>query len=252
MEVIYYQLAIAATIVGTHFFRPRFLLPVCWFWTVFTLVNLFFPPLIAIQLGVVWGTFYMLRKTATQERTIEDLPDERSQELFNRIGATQKEYLSGEKHGSFLDQSLKTARRRLCIVSGRINSYGLNKERLILIEECLKKGVNIYIGYGWENSFGWYQHQYSTSRIIKKLEKLSSRYPEQLFIRKYPIDEKLLIVDDGYVVIGSNNWLSNYRFRNRERSVVIRNPDHAARKGDRVKMEVLWNGGNDETPFRRL
>ncbi|MDF1807998.1 hypothetical protein [Hyphomonas sp.] len=43
---------------------PRFVLVVCGVWTVFTLINLFHPPPIVIQLGVIWGSFYLWRKRA--------------------------------------------------------------------------------------------------------------------------------------------------------------------------------------------
>jgi len=61
VAVIYYQLFIVATLLIVRVMLPKRLLVCTVIWTVLTLVNLFYPPLIAIQLLVVWITFALLR-----------------------------------------------------------------------------------------------------------------------------------------------------------------------------------------------
>ena len=53
MEVLLYQAFIFATIALTRLFKEKYLLGGCVFWTFFTVVNLFYPPLIIVQLLVV-------------------------------------------------------------------------------------------------------------------------------------------------------------------------------------------------------
>jgi len=50
--------------------------------------------------------------------------------------------------------------------------------------------------------------------------------------------------DDDLVVCGSSNWLSNTRFRNSERSIVVQQPEFSRSQGERVANLVakrsLW------------
>lgn len=62
MPVLIYQSVIVLTLILTRLLAPNRLLVASWIWTGLTLVNLFFPPLIVVQLIVIWGTFALLRK----------------------------------------------------------------------------------------------------------------------------------------------------------------------------------------------
>ncbi len=73
MEVIGYQIVIISTILVTHFFKREWVLGLCIFWSIETVVLVFFPPLIAIQLGVVWGTWYLLKNNTRNKGKIEEL-----------------------------------------------------------------------------------------------------------------------------------------------------------------------------------
>jgi hypothetical protein len=61
MAVIYYQVFIVITLIATRLLLPKLLLIVALIWTGLTLFNLFFPPLIAIQLLVIWISYSLLR-----------------------------------------------------------------------------------------------------------------------------------------------------------------------------------------------
>ena len=61
MDVLFYQGLIFTTLVLVRIISPRHLLAACIIWTVLTLVNLFWPPLIFLQLIVVWGTYNFIR-----------------------------------------------------------------------------------------------------------------------------------------------------------------------------------------------
>lgn len=60
MEILLYQITIFITLVLTRYVAPRLFLAACLVWTAFTAVNLFWPPLIVLQLFVIWGTFCAL------------------------------------------------------------------------------------------------------------------------------------------------------------------------------------------------
>ncbi|WP_457089891.1 DarT ssDNA thymidine ADP-ribosyltransferase family protein [Microvirga sp. P5_D2] len=60
MAVLLYQLAIVVTLVLTRVVAPARLSTAALIWTVLTLLNLFWPPLIILQLLVIWGTFALL------------------------------------------------------------------------------------------------------------------------------------------------------------------------------------------------
>lgn len=252
MIVIYYQLLIVATILAVHFVWPRFLLHVCWVWTAFTLINLFFPPLIAIQLGVIWSTFFLLKKYASKTKKIKFLQDDRSKldtrsrETLRNSKSSEQSLITGIEHSQKLDKALKEAESSVCIVSGWINDYVLDSKRLTLIENLLRRGCSIYIGYGWEDSSGNHREHLTTNKAETELTKLDSSFPDKLFFAKYPTHEKILAVDGKYLIVTSHNWLSNMKFRNKETGVLISNPELARSEGNRIKKEVL---ANTQIPF---
>jgi phosphatidylserine/phosphatidylglycerophosphate/cardiolipin synthase-like enzyme len=57
-------------------------------------------------------------------------------------------------------------------------------------------------------------------------------------VAKFANHEKVLVVDDAYCIIGSNNWLSNSAFRNSERSVLVRIPSFTSEEAKRVEAIV--------------
>jgi len=61
VEVLIYQGLIFTTLVLVRIISPKHLELACSIWTLLTLVNLFWPPLIVLQLLVVWGTYSVIR-----------------------------------------------------------------------------------------------------------------------------------------------------------------------------------------------
>lgn len=61
MEILFYQSLIFTTLVAVRFLFPKYLEVACFVWTALTLFNLFWPPLIVLQLIVVWGTYAIIR-----------------------------------------------------------------------------------------------------------------------------------------------------------------------------------------------
>jgi hypothetical protein len=60
VAILFYQMTIFVSLVLTRWLAPRLFRTVCLAWTAFTAINLFWPPLIILQLVVIWGTFRAL------------------------------------------------------------------------------------------------------------------------------------------------------------------------------------------------
>jgi hypothetical protein len=82
LSIILYQLAIFATLVVTRAVAPHRLTAACLIWTALTFLNLFWPPLIVLQLFVIWGTYAALEPGAGApdkdiprlEKAVDSLP----------------------------------------------------------------------------------------------------------------------------------------------------------------------------------
>mgnify|MGYP000197094044 CR=1 FL=1 len=61
MEILFYQGLIVITLLLVRAFARKYLELACFVWTVFSLVNLFWPPLLVLQLIIVWGTYSVIR-----------------------------------------------------------------------------------------------------------------------------------------------------------------------------------------------
>ena len=140
------------------------------------------------------------QETATQqirflEKKIEELEDERK-------GADR--VLSTYDHRPLLIQALKEGKDSVIIISPWIKSGGLDNEMLNLIDEATKRNTKVIIGYGIsekEDSDRW---------VINKLNNIKAKkYGKNLeIIALNNTHEKLLIMDNKFMVITSFNWLS--------------------------------------------
>ena len=66
MEVLFYQGLIFATLVLVRVFSAKHLEIACLIWTALTVINLFWPPLIILQLFVIWGTYGLIKPKEPQ------------------------------------------------------------------------------------------------------------------------------------------------------------------------------------------
>ena len=222
---------------------------VCVAWSVETLVLLFTPPLIIVQLGVIWGAWFLLDKIEgkniaiieLEKRIIDEKPI-KVKTVIRSIPEEEKKLLQGVGHKKFLHDSVKESKETLIILSGWITEYVVTDDFLQMLEDALKRRVKVYIGYGWKDSRGIHSPFGGSKKVVKKLKEMIGKYPNNLFIAKFANHEKVLVKDD-YVVYGSNNWLSNSKFNNSERSIVLHSPGLADIEKDRiigiVKSELI-------------
>lgn len=207
----------------------------------------FYTPLIIIQLGVIWGTWFLLAKLSSQNNKINELESylvdrpEQVKRLAETVPESQKVVLQGAGHKKFLHQAIADAQISLVILSGWITHYVVTKTFLNELEDCLKRGVSVYIGYGWQNSNGEHERFGASKGAIAALFALMRKYSGQLVIGEFANHEKILIRDGACVVYGSNNWLSNSKFKNSERSIVVYDDELALCEQNRIIELVTSN-----------
>jgi len=137
--------------------------------------------------------------------------------------------IKGTQHIHELKEAIASATNNLCILSGWISSNVIDNHLITQLKQAAQRGVCIYIGYGWIDSSGRHSESETTLLAERKLRDLQTEYPTQVFVGKYANHQKILIKDEEYIIIGSNNWLSNSTFRNNE--ISIKSYDHtSARK----------------------
>jgi hypothetical protein len=75
VAILFYQLMIAGSLLAVRVIAPRRLLTTCLFWSSLTIINVFWPPLIAVQLLVIWITYALIqpaqKKSASEARSGE-------------------------------------------------------------------------------------------------------------------------------------------------------------------------------------
>ena len=247
MEVVFYQIFIAATIVATNYFKRESLLLVCGFWSLFTLANLFFPPLIFVQLGVIWGTYFLLKNNDGKSRRITELEEltsalpEGVKAQVEIVSTDYKQLLSGVEHYSYMRSAIQSSTKSVTILSGWLSARVVEREFVKLLREKLEEGVYFRIGYGWQDSQGAHKAGNDLDKALSELRKLANDFPNQLKVAEYATHEKMLVIDGKTVVFGSANWLSNRQYKNSERSIVVIDVAIAESEESRISELVQEN-----------
>tara|TARA_B100000686_G_C16255257_1_gene696497 strand:- start:18 stop:539 length:522 start_codon:yes stop_codon:yes gene_type:complete len=141
------------------------------------------------------------------------------------------------------NHALETAQDIVVILCGWATSYVVDVEFQRLLAKALKRGVNVYLGYGYQSdSEPGPQKKYEVE-AEKNLMTLKEWCVDQdpkgiLVVKKFPNHAKILICDTKYAVNGSFNWLSNAgRSRNIDRSWVIKDKQFVE-----DEMEIILKG----------
>lgn len=109
------------------------------------------------------------------------------------------------EHAPLLHEALQHASERLLIVSPWIRAGVVNADFLNSLEEALKRGVNVLLGYG----SGVDEMEKPWDQVARnKLEALSFTYPGFRMTFLGDTHAKVLIMDRDFVVVTSFNWLS--------------------------------------------
>lgn len=247
MAVIGYAIAIVLSITIANYFNRRIALLVSIAWTIETVVLLFYPPLIIVQLAVIWTTYILCGKYKKQKSRIEELEDIlvdvpiTQKEFAEKASTEQRKIISGDEHLKCLFDSINSSRESLCIMSGWLSSFVINQKFIKMLENAINRGVTIFIGFGWVDSKGHHSKNQSSQIAFKNLLDISAKFKNKLIIGKFPTHEKIIVKDDDYIIIGSNNWLSNSKFNNSERSLLLFSNELAFQESKRIKKLINDN-----------
>ncbi|MBR9906784.1 MAG: hypothetical protein GYB30_01890 [Gammaproteobacteria bacterium] len=228
MEVIYWQLFVAGTTAAAYFFGSRMLsAAVAGLWTLWTLAMLSYSPLVILQLVSAWGTFRAVDVFTKQSRELTAFKEalvgfreEDKQALVEAKDEGRFSLLSDSSHYDYMLRQIERANSSVMILSGWISDKVIDVRFIETLSNALKRGVKIYIGFGYENSNGVHEVSRPAKRALTSLKKLSENH-SGISVGIFNNHQKALVIDKRRVVCGSHNWLSNRTFKNREQSFII-------------------------------
>lgn len=234
LEVIYWQLSVAGSIVVAFLFGSRrYAMGAAGLWTLWTLVMLGYGPLVILQLFSAWGTFFAIDAFTKQSRQIDEFKavlagfqkDER-EALAAARDKGRFSLLTDSDHYHYMLKEIDRAETSVLILSGWISDKVIDKRFLNTARRALERGVRIYLGFGFESSDGQHELSRPAKRALLSLEQLHQDH-SQIRVGKFNNHQKALVIDRCQVVCGSHNWLSNRAFKNREQSFIIHDNDAA-------------------------
>ena len=131
-----------------------------------------------------------------------------------------------ESHNKELINAFKNATDTLCIRSAFISKFVVNERFEQLLTDTLSRSVNVYIETGYKFSKTPQPEKIQTKEAIDRLRKIEAKFNGKkgfgkLYVGRTPIHMKEISVDSRYFLSGSNNWLSNKSFQNKESSLRI-------------------------------
>ena len=131
-----------------------------------------------------------------------------------------------ESHNKELINAFKNATDTLCIRSAFISKFVVNERFEQLLTDTLSRSVNVYIETGYKFSKTPQPEKIQTKEAIDRLRKIEAKFHGKkgfgkLYVGRTPIHMKEISVDSRYFLSGSNNWLSNKSFQNKESSLKI-------------------------------
>jgi hypothetical protein len=129
------------------------------------------------------------------------------------------------EHPKLLTRALTKSTERLVIVSPWVRRHVVNGVFLSDLEERLKRGVKVYIGWGMAEDT---KVEDADPEPLEALEKLARRYGNFSFVWFGNTHAKILISDQKFAVATSFNWLSfkgdpRRKFRE-ERGILVKDP----------------------------
>lgn len=157
-------------------------------------------------------------------RLLKDIIKDQSIEFKLAVDrlAPQIEFIHDSAHFKELTLAITNAERLLIISTGWISDYVVDKIEKSLIA-ALKRRVEVVIIYGWADFRGEHILKPEAEKAIARIKRINAQFGSEDHIRlcKFENHSKVLICDDKYVIVGSNNWLTNTKFRNKEISCKI-------------------------------
>ncbi len=233
-------------------------------WTIETFLLLTnYSPLFNTQLANIWTTFFIIVLIQyviySKNEKISTLKDELEKSLTESgfkpsekiiigkyIDESNLEKINGKSHYAFLLNSIKDATHSIYILSGWLSTSVIDYKFIKLLENALERGVDIYIGYGWQDFSGIHKDNPEALESLRSVykNKLKYNYPGNIFVSKFPNHQKMLVIDDRYVVVGSANWLSNKAYKNEEYSFAIYSRNLSTEESQRLETLIKKHLGS--------
>ena len=203
---------------------------------------------ISLIIGVITVSYVFYRSKIKDKKYIKDIQSENI-ELLKKLSLAEndKNQINNEvlnqaivdklqdslfaidtlqSHREWLEKTIKTAKYRVCILSGWATSFVIDDNFRTYVKDALERGVKIYLGFGYQSSEKKINnsHENKAAELLWELREWCQNLEGdgEIEVFEFANHAKVLIKDDEYVVIGSFNWLSNSRGRNLERSWVIK------------------------------
>jgi len=168
---------------------------------------------IEVQIKVTQGKLDQTDNENEKNELIQQLEEkeQRISQLQSRmesmLASVPMRWLEMYEHRPLLEKALKDTQKRLMIISPWIRANSVNRWFLQQFENLLKRGVQVFIGYGLgEKDENRYPRDIEAE---KALQKLADRYSKSFILKRLgDTHAKILISDNNYAVTTSFNWLS--------------------------------------------
>ena len=117
-------------------------------------------------------------------------------------------WLEMYEHRPLLKQALNDSQERLMIISPWIRASSVDQEFLQQFKELLKRGVQVFIGYGLGENDNDKKYP-SDIKVEENIQKLARQYKNSFVLKRLgDTHAKILISDTKFAVTTSFNWLS--------------------------------------------
>ena len=216
-------------------------------------------PLFIVQLGIILAALYLSIKIRKNKFAIERLNKDLKRldnnnllSNIDKISSSEIKVLETPKqHRKMLLKTLDEAKKTIVIFSGWLTDYSVNEEFRNKIKDCLDRGVDIIIAWGYKKSGSvGSENKNKAEKSIKDLQEWTSINKTKGVLEAFyfPNHSKILICDTKYAVMGSFNWLSNSGgSENEERSYIIYNKGFI----EQELVEIMKNLYDPKKPLSR-
>lgn len=269
MEIIFFQLLIITSIfIAYRSKEKKGALYLSYFWTLWTFFMVFMPLLMIFQLSVIWITFKYLSNSEKDPKNRIGMLREKNQkdmvaseikrpvnlkksglpklEINSKSlieGSQTRKGIKNHEHFNHLIDSIESAEYRLLILSGWVSTSVLSKSTLSKLNAASLRGVDIYIGFGYQDIKKDHLMTLKAQRAFRELVHLSRRVEGnkgKLYIGYFNNHQKVLIRDN-HITIGSHNWLSSKYPFNKELSIEFNEPKLSQEFFDYLSIEIMSN-----------
>ena len=201
---------------------------------------------IAIFMGAVFHQNHKyMRKTRLKEGLKSEISSLANDYLKNNLSEVIKEpiakIIGNKAHDKRLKQAIKSAQETVVILSGLDVEKVETQEFRTALERCLKRGVMVYIGYGYQKTKSAKEDINAREIAKEKLDSLMDWYLKRklegrLEVYSYPTHSTALIKDDEYAIIGNYDWLSVKNDKKDYKGWYISNSKFVATERDKIVM----------------